>query len=73
MAWRGGPLLFFFFLIIQNGSDFPVFLPTSLLASFPSSLAKLLARYVNLSLWQGAGPVDPAAQTHPLPHVHART
>ena len=49
---------FFFFLIIQNGSDFPVFLPASLLASFPRSLAKLPARYVNLSLWQGAGPVD---------------
>ena len=70
MAWRGGN---FFFLIIQNRSDIPVFLPAPLLASFPSSLGKLLARYLNLSLWQGAGrPADPAAQTHPRPHGHAR-
>ena len=46
--------LFFFFLIIQNGSDIPIFLPAALLASFPSSLANLLAGYLNLSLWQGA-------------------
>lgn len=69
---RGDHLLLLFFFI-QNGSDIPIFLPAPLLASFPSSLAKLLARYLNLSLWQGAGPVDPAAQTHPRPHVHART
>lgn len=73
--WEGrdGVYCSFFFFFNSKRIKLPGFFAPSLPLAAQNCLAKLKVLHQNLRLWPPAGPEDPAAQTHPRAHAHART